>query len=134
MVSCYNWGSDLMSNIFDTSTIPYSKLGAIELQRLRSPVWVNANIDGTSDVSYNVSSISDTGTGTIGISFSITFVDTNYVFMGFRQANASGTYLVVYQDTANLSTIRSDFQCNTATPTATDPNEWDISFIGNTVA
>lgn len=115
-----------MSNILNNLT--GLNVGDIDLERIRSNIWVNANLNGTSDIAYGVSSLTDVATGRIGVNFSIAFPAADFVALCTTQAgNAVGTGTVATQDTANLSASRSDFSSNeTSGSTNADPTEWNI--------
>lgn len=118
------------TNIYDKTN--NRNIGDIDLETLLANVWVNANLNGTSDVSWGVSSLTDVGTGKIGVSFTIPFTNTNFIAMVTPQVNNAATMWEHGQNTTNLSSSRSDFYLNTAggTRTPTDPVEWNIQVLG----
>ena len=69
-----------VTNIQDTSGGNSST--SEEIKKGRARVWVDFNGTGTIAIrnSYNVSSLSDDGTGLYTINFSITMSDANFVF------------------------------------------------------
>lgn len=99
--------------------------------------WVNFNGTGTVAIraSYNVSSITDDGTGAYTVNFTNAFADTNYAAVGFcRKDNNSidgsqnlGAGSAYGKNTGNMS-----FQCffaNRNTDGAFDSPEVDIAFF-----
>ena len=74
--------------------------------------WVNFNGTGTVAIrqSFNVSSITDNGTGDYTINFTNAFADTNYAFAGSGAANYANTLtLYIGQDSNDT---RSTTQLN----------------------
>jgi hypothetical protein len=53
--------------------------------------WVKANINGTSAVSFNVSSITDGGVGRVVVNWLVAFSSANYVPVATAQKNTSLT-------------------------------------------
>lgn len=118
-----------MTDIYNKTTP--GNMQSTEIDSLRANVWVNANIDGTFDRAYNVSSLTDIATGKIGVSFTNPFLTSDYVIVATPQ-EGSGANFVSYQDTGNLSTSRSDFWNSNAASTIVDPtSEWNIYIIGD---
>lgn len=72
--------------------------------------WVNYN--GTSTVSirasYNVSSITDNGTGDYTVNFAVTLQDTNYLLTGYcaYAFNSTGAYRVLSGTARTTSSAR----------------------------
>lgn len=72
--------------------------------------WANFNGTGTVAIraSYNVSSITDNGTGDYTVNFTTAISDTNYaaVFGGGAQAAATNAYITEQNDTVLRSTTQ----------------------------
>lgn len=78
-----------------------------EIASGRAKAWVNFNGTGTVAIraSYNVSSITDNGTGNYTINFTNAMSDVNYccqVSAGNNAANSEGSWNSVYDDSTNL--------------------------------
>lgn len=67
--------SDTLSNVAGTYSI-----GTERVARATAAAWVNFNGSGTVAIraAYNVSSITDSGTGNYGVNFTTAFANTNY--------------------------------------------------------
>lgn len=116
-----------MTTIYDKNVA--ANLSAIDINQLRAPVWVLANVDGTSNDSFNVSSLTDVGTGDIGVNFSLPFASADYVAIATAVKNAGGR--AIQQTTSNLSASRSDFLLYNGSNVLADPTRWNISIVGN---
>ncbi len=93
-------------------------------------VWVNANTDGTSDVAFNVSSLTDVATGKVGVSFTTAFAAADFVALSTPLATPGVNSLSwTGQDTSNLAVGRSDFWSTNASALV-DPTEWCIAIFG----
>jgi hypothetical protein len=75
--------------------------------------WVNFNGTGTVAIraSFNVSSITDNGTGDYTVNFTNALPDANYAAMGCYQfdqsgASASGVWLQLYRSAQTTSAVR----------------------------
>lgn len=106
-----------------------SNEASIDLEGLFANAWVNCGITGNIGTSYNVSSITDVGTGVIGVNFSTPFNSTNFVAQGIPQITAPAA-LTVVQLTTNLSVSRTDMEYAIATA---DPTLWDVMVIGKNI-
>ena len=83
------------TDVLAANAVTYAKIGTTEQGQL-CKAWVNFN--GTSTVairaSYNVSSITDNGTGDYTVNFTNAMADANYSWSGSAQdSNSSGTAL-----------------------------------------
>lgn len=115
-----------MSDIFNTNASPVSKIGDIELGSLYGNVWVNCGVTANAGQSYNVSSLTDVGTGALGVSFTNPMIDSDFSANAAVQIGANRNQSV-YQQTTNLSASRCDFQYAGA---AADPGRWSVVIIG----
>jgi hypothetical protein len=70
--------------------------------------WVNFNGQGTPAItaSFNVSSITDNGTGDYTLNFTTAFSDTKYAAVASDQMPASNNYGSVYPAARTTSTLR----------------------------
>ena len=99
------------------NAVTTAKLGSAEASGL-CKAWVNFN--GTSTVairaSYNVSSITDNGTGDYTVNFTTAFADANYCYTGScRSGNASfDAYFEGKLDTSETASVLRVFITNQA--------------------
>ena len=103
------------ANIADNA-VTYAKIGTTEQGQL-CKAWVNFN--GTSTVairaSYNVSSITDNGTGDYTVNFTTALADANYSILSI--GNRSQAWITALNDTAaaptssavRIATVTSSF-------------------------
>src|SRR5678810_279291 len=121
-----------MSVIYDKTNT--RTIGDYNLEGLLANVWVNAKVDGTSNSSYNVSSLTDVGTGQVGVNYTAAFTTSDYVALVCPQIVDTSSGLQG-NDTANLSSSRTDFWFRTAAgaEALTDPTNWNIVIYGVTV-
>jgi len=79
------------TDVLAANAVTYAKIGTTEQGQL-CKAWVNFN--GTSTVairaSYNVSSITDNGTGDYTVNFTTAMPDANYSFAGMAQYDTTG--------------------------------------------
>lgn len=91
------------SNIQDTSGNNNST--PEEINEGRAKAWLNFKGDGTAAIrdSFNISSLTDNGTGDYTIAFTTSFSDTNYcVVMGsYNSNNGDGSWNAVGSSTTN---------------------------------
>ena len=113
--------SAVVSDNFETSTGAIPQLGGADVTTRLSSAWVNFNGTGTVAIraSYNVSSITDNGTGDYTVNFTTAMSDANYVVSGqgsiigtdgrwqFEYQNARTTSIYRFL-TANTSQVLSD--------------------------
>jgi hypothetical protein len=95
--------------------------------------WVNFNGTGTVAIrsSYNVSSITDNGTGDYTLNFTSALTDTNYVLSGMI-GGTSGAYLIRdYSDATSRTTFAARIFCVNTSFTAVDPAQVNVSVFGN---
>jgi hypothetical protein len=73
------------------NAVTAAKIGTTEQSRLCA-AWVNFNGTGTVAIraSYNVSSITDNGTGDYTVNFTTAMADANYSFAGMAQYDTTG--------------------------------------------
>ena len=69
--------------------------------------WVNFNGTGTVAIrrAFNVSSITDNGTGLYTVNFTTAMADANYTISGSTRSYGSGRYLLVAED--HLSPVKT---------------------------
>jgi hypothetical protein len=101
--------------------------------------WVNFNGTGTVAIrsSFNVSSITDNGTGDYTINFTTAFADTNYSFVGFTRSDgtsATNNYILNANSTSTKTTsalqVISRFQGG-ATGGVYDSSEVNVSVFSS---
>tara|TARA_B110000977_G_scaffold140990_1_gene178965 strand:+ start:4437 stop:4838 length:402 start_codon:yes stop_codon:yes gene_type:complete len=85
--------SSVVSDNFETSTGAIPNMGGADVSTRLCSAWVNFNAIGTVAIraSYNVSSITDNGTGDYTVNFTTAMADANYalalVSNGYTSAN-----------------------------------------------
>ena len=88
--------------------------------------WVNFNGTGTVAIraSYNVSSITDNGTGDYTVNFTNALPDANYVFVAFPKTSTGGVNRATFANGDNGNTTQSAssyrFYVSTLSGTPTD--------------
>ena len=99
--------------------------------------WVKANINGTVDGSYNVTSVSDNGTGDITVNWATDFSDTNYAVVNALKVDLGGaaasTYVTTINDSSGFAagTTRSQMVRVSDGTVAVDPTEWMFIAFGD---
>jgi hypothetical protein len=112
-------GTIVNADINASAAITLAKLSGVN----DAKVWVNFNGTGTVAIrtSFNVTSITDNGTGNYTVNFTTAMPDANYAFaLAVSFANALVT--TVYQDTGTAPTSSSltFYVANTSNNAATD--------------
>lgn len=114
-----------------TSTTTYVSPGRQQYHPSATKAWCTAQADATVVLSYNVSSVTDIGTGQIGVNFVTAFSSTNYSSQ-VTTCVAQGNLRVSNVDNGGtLTTSRCDFMCMDGSTTLRDPNIWTMSFFGD---
>lgn len=85
---------DTLSNVAGTQTVPVATVA-----QGSAKAWVNFNGTGTVAIraSFNVTSITDNGTGDYTINFTTALSDANYSFNGMSERTGAGYELVLNQ-------------------------------------
>lgn len=103
---------------------------------LQVKAWVNFNGTGTVAInaSFNVSSITDNGTGNYTINFTNAMTDTDYSWIGTARRTATGSSFVVVGGVVGETKTVSALQISTflqagGTSAAVDPPEISLSVI-----
>lgn len=106
------------------STIPAAKLGTTEQSQL-CKAWVNFNGTGVVAIraSYNVSSITDNGTGDYTVNFTTAMPDANYSVSGSIVGSSQSNYFSYITSSGNAPTTSAcRFVCNHPDGGANDQN------------
>ena len=79
------------TDVLAANAVTFAKIGTTEQGQL-CKAWVNFNGTGTVAIraSYNVSSITDNGTGDYTVNFTSALADANYSVVGSCSKNATG--------------------------------------------
>ena len=103
---------------------------ATNLVKAPCVAWVNFNGTGTVAIrtSYNVSSITDNGTGDYTINFTNALTDANYVLSGWARNTGQGFYIVTSSTNTSLTTTSARIQTAFST-TAGDADYVTVGFI-----
>ena len=102
-------------------------------QRKTSKAWVNFNGTGTVGIrsSYNVSSITDNGTGDYSVVFSTAMSDANYC-MNMNSGDKASTWgIPIYDGVSNYTTSLCRFITQDPSDTPQDNPIVCASFFGN---
>ena len=93
------------TDVLAANAVTYAKIGTTEQGQL-CKAWVNFNGTGTVAIraSYNVSSITDNGTGDYTVNFTTAMVDANYAAVGTSKDDGTGSYTpyITSQATSNV--------------------------------
>ena len=91
------------TDVLAANAVTTAKLGSAEASGL-AKAWVNFNGTGTVAIraSYNVSSITDNGTGDYTVNFTTALVDANYAF-SFGAGTGNGRQAMLYNGTFNTT-------------------------------
>ena len=94
------------ANIADNA-VTYAKIGTTEQGQL-CKAWVNFNGTGTVAIraSYNVSSITDNGTGDYTVNFTTALADANYAWSGSINNNASNYLIYGWTSAPTTTSLR----------------------------
>ena len=98
--------------------------------------WLNLNGSGTIAIrdSFNVSSVSDSGTGVYVVTMANAMANTNYVVIG-NSMHLSGTYLALStirdRDQSTRSTTQFQIDCLNNSGSVTDGEEIHVAVFGD---
>jgi hypothetical protein len=111
------------------NAVTTAKLGSAEASGL-AKAWVNFNGTGTVAIraSYNVSSITDNGTGDYTVNFTSALVDANYSIVGMSRNNHSGAV------DPNTGYGASVCISNSTSPTTTAVRIWTAGLVSTGAA
>jgi len=112
------------------NAVTYAKIGTTEQGQL-CKAWVNFNGTGTVAIraSYNVSSITDNGTGDYTVNFTTAMVDVNYsvqALAGFR--NYISAIIRLY-DSPSPATTSVRMTCSEGTGANTDTLQFNVAIF-----
>lgn len=89
--------------------------------------WVRANVDGTIDTSYNVTSVTDDGTGEITVNLTSAYSASTYPMI----AVAQHATLPRHAQVETGSSTAPAFRCYDDATTLSDPTRWHIAGFGD---
>jgi hypothetical protein len=115
----------------DTSSPPTFRNNSVEIGTL-CRAWVNFNGTGTVAIraSFNVSSITDNGTGDYTLNFTTAMPDANYAIVGTHSlASAGGSSTLIGGQTAGTAPTASNFRFYGLLPPGSfgDPSFFNVS-------
>jgi len=95
--------------------------------------WVNFNGTGTVAIrsAYNVSSITDNGTGDYTVNFTTALADANYAATALLNGGSAGVVVAPYTTTAPTTSAYRIGTRRTDTFNPADPEYVNIAFFGN---
>ena len=93
--------------------------------------WVNFNGTGTVAIraSYNVSTITDNGTGDYTVNFTTAMVDTNYSGVALPNDGTAGANIVVSCENQSLTKSTSQYHVWTAYAGASSKGLYDVNTV-----
>lgn len=91
--------------------------------------WVKADTGGGQVVAYNVTSLSDRGTGQVDVTWGIDFSGVHYVAGGAAQSDALRT-VTVHNSVTPTATL-TVFDCFDSAGNLADPNNWHLWAMGD---
>lgn len=89
--------------------------------------WLQCDAAGTIDVSHNITSITDNGTGDLTVTLATDFSSANYVAVVACEISANARFANVSSKAAGSAV----FKCYTTAEALTDPTKWNIAFFGD---
>jgi hypothetical protein len=96
--------------------------------------WCNADVAGTINASYNVTSVTDTGTGAITVTIATDFSSTNYTIANCTENSLGGTAastdITNVRDISAAGSLVAD-NVNASTYGGTDPTAWHFVGFGD---
>lgn len=124
-----NIKADTLSNLAGTQSVPVATVA-----QGSAKAWVNFNGTGTVSIqaSFNVSSITDNGTGTYTVNFTTAMPDANYIVVGTaNQAPGTNRCLVISGSFSVARTVSTAFMAvvDTATNAGIDNSEVCLSIF-----
>lgn len=104
------------TDVLANNAVTFGKIGTTEQGQL-CKAWVNFNGTGAVAIraSYNVSSITDNGTGNYTVTFTTAMVDSNYIFTasGWETGLATANHSHVYERSTLAERTASSFRIST---------------------
>jgi hypothetical protein len=88
--------------------------------------WLTCDAAGNIDASYNITSITDVGTGQLTVTIGTDFSSANFVIVATAQA---ATQLFVFVTAKAAGSV--SLTCSNTANTSTDPTKWHIAFFGD---
>lgn len=94
--------------------------------------FLKCNVAGSINVSYNVTSISDVGTGSVGVSFTTAFSTADYAILATVMGNTAGQNAQVTNAGQNAGSIANVLCFTAGAPaTAADPTSYYVAGFGD---
>lgn len=117
-----------------TITTSYVSPGRQQYHNSANKFWVIAGINGTIVEGYNVSSVTDTGTGIVTINFTTSFSSTAYTVCGIPHntvgGSAASTYIINIRTAIAVGSFIADC-VNASTFAGTDPGAYFFQGCGD---
>ena len=120
----------VVSDNFETSTGAIPQLGGADVTTRLSSAWVNFNGSGVVAIraSYNVSSITDNGTGDYTVNFTTAMADADYAANGSSVRETGIGVDINVQWQAHTMTAAS-FRMRTGAPTTNGNFDSPVTFL-----
>jgi hypothetical protein len=97
--------------------------------------WCFANFSGTAVASYNVTSVTDTGTGDVSINWATDFSSASYCAVATTKIDfggvASTTYATSVQNTTTAAGVTRVYNARVSDGQPIDPNNWNVVAFGD---
>lgn len=118
------------TDVLANNAVTLGKIGTTEQSQL-CKAWVNFNGTGTVAIraSYNVSSITDNGTGDYTVNFTTALVDTNYSALGTPGGTTSAWLVRDYSDVTSRSASAIRFATANTAGSPLDPSIVNIAIF-----
>lgn len=112
-----------------TSTTAFVSPGRQQYHPSASKAWLKAGVSGNNLASYNISSLTDTGTGVLTVTYTTAMSSADYVIVcgNISPSGGAGTMFVTSQSTTGC-VLRHE---NSANGSAVDPTNWFMATFGD---
>jgi hypothetical protein len=94
-------------------------------------LWIKCDSAGATNDSYNITSITDTGVGTLDVTIATDFTDTDYVVNATAQSTGNNDMLLINNSTPPTAGTFRISSVNPATSSSHDPSAYHISGFGD---
>jgi len=115
-----------------TSTAVYVSPGTQEFHPSAAKFWVNADTAGNVDASYNVTSVTDTGTGQLTVTIATDFSSANWACLATMEFSMSdGNFKSIAVDTIAAGSVLVEVWKESGTDSTSDPTAWHVAGFGD---
>ena len=117
-----------------TSTTTYVSPGRQQFHPSAAKAWLYCDVSGNIDASYNITSISDTGAGKVGVTINVDFSSANYAIVATAYYSAGVGYnRILNVDGATGAQAAGSFNiaCFATDANLYDPTKYNIVCYGD---